>query len=62
MEVVYRNKIYTVFANTDVNEYIILNRGTGIIEDKYSKLPTAIGSAMALEKALIKLIQEQDNA
>ena len=52
--------MYRVFHRYGSPTYSVINRLTNVIEDSTSKLPTAIGSAIALEAALNKLAEKEN--
>ena len=56
----YKNKLYAVNLERGETTYHVINRYTGIKEDESTKLPTAIGTAIALCKAL-ELLMEKEN-
>lgn len=58
MEVVYKTELYTIFSNKAQNKYMTFNNHTQIMEDESTKLPTALGGVLALERALVKIIKE----
>lgn len=58
MIALYKNKFYRVTIRSDLKGYLVTNRYTQVVEDEHCKLPTAIGSAIAMEAALTKLMEK----
>lgn len=54
--------MYRVFHRYGSTEYHVINRLTNVVEDTTTKLPTAIGSAIALEAALKRLAEKEDES
>lgn len=54
----YKTKFYEVSLLADSSGYAVTNRYTEVIEELQRKLPTAIGSAIAMNAALEKLMEK----
>lgn len=57
--ILYQNGLYKVFHRHGSPEYLVVNKMTNVIEDRTNKLPTAVGSAIALQAALDKLLEKE---
>lgn len=58
--ILYQNNLYRVTHRYGSKEYLVINRLTLMVEERTNKLPTAVGSAIALEAALKKLIETEE--
>ena len=58
--ILYQNNMYKVFHRFGSPEYHVINKITNVVEDKTPKLPTAIGSAIALQSALERLAEREE--
>lgn len=58
--ILYQNKFYKVFHRSGMSEYVVINKITNVVEDRTNKLPTAVGSAIAMEAAINKFIAEEE--
>lgn len=57
--ILYQNGLYKVFHRHGTPEYLVVNKMTNVVEDRTNKLPTAVGSAIALQAALDKLLEKE---
>lgn len=58
--ILYHNEFYKVTKPLGINTYHVINKFTNVVEDTTNKLPTAVGSAIALEAALKRLMERAE--